>query len=124
MLSNICIKLSKILSDYKEYNFTEKNIELLARILNAYDNQIIPLEVIKRNLHLDYKQVNDLLLYLARNSITQLNYKIWCENPNCNADTEVYENIYDIPLDECDYCDKRCKKMSNVYIVYRVNLNE
>lgn len=124
MLSNLLIKLTMILKDNDKFKFNNDKLNLLVRILSLYNNQIIDIDVIKDNLNLSYDTSNELLLLLARNELVKMNYKIWCDNPNTNSDNTIYENIYDVPMDECDMCDKKCKKLSNVYIVYRVTLDE
>lgn len=124
MSSNLFIKLTTLFKANEKFNFTNNQIDVLARILKLYNNEIVELDVIKDNLNLSYNEVNDLLLLLARNMIVKMNYKVWCDNPNTNSDNMIYENIYDVPMDECDMCDKKCKKLSNVYIVYRVTLDD
>lgn len=124
MSSNLLIKLTKILKANENFRLTNDQINMLARVLKLYNNEIVEIDVIKDNLNLSYSTVNDLLILLARNELVKMNYKIWCDNPNTNSDNMIYENIYDVPMDECDMCDKKCKKLSNVYIVYRVTLNE
>lgn len=122
MSSNLLIKLTELFKNNKDVKLTEDMINLLARILKLYNNKIIEIDVIKDNININYEEVNELLIMLARNNIVKMNYKIWCENPNANSENVIYENIYDVPMDECEMCDKRCKKLSNVYIVYRVTL--
>lgn len=124
MSSNLLIKLRELFNTEKKYEFNEEKIFLLNRILEMYKNEIIELDVLKDNLHLSYSLVNDMLLLLARNGIVKMNYKVWCDNPVSNSDNMIYENVYDIPMDECDICDKQCKKLSNVYIVYRVTIDD
>lgn len=124
MSSNLLIKLNEILNNGGEFNFDKEKLSMLSRILVLYNKEIIGLDVIKDNLNINYKLVNDLLLLLARKGLVKMNYKVWCENPNTNSDNQIYENIYDVPMDECDMCDKKCKKLSNIYIVYRVTVNE
>lgn len=124
MSSNLLIQLTTIFKANENFKLTNDQINMLARILKLYNNEIVEVDVIKDNLNLSYNTVNDLLILLARNELVKMNYKIWCDNPNTNSDNMIYENIYDVPMDECDMCDKKCKKLSNVYIVYRVTLNE
>lgn len=124
MLSNLLIKLTTILKENEKFKFNNDKLNLLVRILSLYNNQIIDIDVIKDNLNLSYDEANELLLFLARNELVKINYKVWCDNPNNNSENTIYENIYDVPMDECDMCDKKCKKLSNIYIVYRVIVNE
>lgn len=124
MSSDLLIKLTTILKNNKNFNLNNEQINILAKILKLYNSEIVEVDVIKDNLNLSYNTVNDLLIFLARNDLIKMNYKIWCDNPNTNSDEMIYENIYDIPMDECEICDKRCKKINNIYIVYRVILNE
>lgn len=124
MLSNLLIKLTTILKKDDRFKFNNDKLDLLVKILSLYNNQIIDIDVIKDNLNLSYDTANELLLLLARNEMVKINYKVWCDNPNNNSDKTIYENIYDVPMDECDMCDKKCKKLSNIYIVYRVMVNE
>ncbi|MDU4427184.1 MAG: hypothetical protein E7K85_13205 [Clostridium sp.] len=124
MLSNLLIKLTTILKNDDKFKFNNDKLNLLVKILSLYNNQIIDIDVIKDNLNLSYDTANELLLLLARNEVVKINYKVWCDNPNNNSDKTIYENIYDVPMDECDMCDKKCKKLSNIYIVYRVIVNE
>jgi len=124
MLSNILIKLKGIISNYNNIKLTNEQIDLLLKLFKLYNKQIIASDVIKDQLNLTYSETNEFLLYLARKGIVKMNYKVWCENPNNNSDVQIYENIYDVPMDECDVCDKRCKKVNNVVIVYRVKLDE
>ena len=123
MSSNLLIKLNEILNKSGEFNFNEERLSMLSRILVLYNKEIIGLDVIKDNLNITYKMVNDLLLLLARKGLVKMNYKVWCENPNTNSDNKIYENIYDVPMDECDMCDKKCRKLNNIYIVYRVTVD-
>ncbi|MDB2121207.1 MULTISPECIES: hypothetical protein [Clostridium] len=118
------IKLTTILKNDDKFKFNNDKLNLLVKILSLYNNQIIDIDVIKDNLNLSYDTANELLLLLARNEVVKINYKVWCDNPNNNSDKTIYENIYDVPMDECDMCDKKCKKLSNIYIVYRVIVNE
>ncbi|WP_332856782.1 hypothetical protein [Clostridium paraputrificum] len=118
------IKLTTILKKDNKFKFNNDKLDLLVKILSLYNNQIIDIDVIKDNLNLSYDAANELLLLLARNEVVKINYKVWCDNPNNNSDKTIYENIYDVPMDECDMCYKKCKKLSNIYIVYRVMVDE
>lgn len=124
MSSNLLIKLTTILKVNEKLKFNDDKINILVRILILYNNEILDIDVIKDNLHISYDTVNELLILLARNGLVKMNYKVWCDNPNNNSENVIYENIYDVPMDECDMCDKKCKKLSNIYIVYRVTVNE
>ncbi|AWZ48471.1 hypothetical protein C3495_06410 [Clostridiaceae bacterium 14S0207] len=124
MLSNILIKLNNLMKNYKDISLSEDDLKMLSKILKFYNNEIVPIDVIKDKLNLNYEQVNNLLIYFAKERIVKLNYKVWCENSNCNSEQSIYENIYEIPLEECDMCPKKCKKVNNIYVVYRVKLDE
>lgn len=119
MLSNILERLKTKLNDCP-ITLNENQIYLLSKIIKLYCNDILPIDVIKDNLKLSYDEVNEVLLYLSRKGFLKMNYKVWCENCNCNSEKQVFENFYDIPIEVCDRCDKRCRKIDNIIIVYRL----
>lgn len=63
-----------------------------------------------------------MLTYLSKQGYLEVNFKIWCEHAaDTNIET-IYRAITDIPLNECGICEKGCKLLNNVIIVFRVLL--
>lgn len=113
--------MSNVLKSYK-VNLSNEKIENLVETLEYYDGGIIPIEVVKRELDLTYDETHDLLIYLARHGILKINYKVWCDNEDTTTEGKIYEHITDVPFGTCSRCEKECRTVNNVIVVFRVVL--
>lgn len=124
MLLGISNQLKMIVKKLDNIELDDNKLNMLEKILRKYNNSILPVDVVKDNLRLNYENTNKLLMELAKNNILELNYKIWCDSSVTNPDEYIYRDFLDIPMDTCENCEKRCRILNNVVIVYRVTLNE
>jgi hypothetical protein len=123
MLLNILDQLKVIVNTIDEIQLDESRLKILEVILKKYDKSILPIDLVKDKLRLNYEQTNTLLITLAKNNILQLNYKIWCDNSVTNSNQLIYTDFLDIPMEVCENCNKQCRVVNNIVVVYRVNLN-
>lgn len=119
MLLSILEVLKSVLSQYEKINLSEEKIKYLAEILSYYNDDLVPVSIVKRELNLTYEQTNELMVYLTTRDILEINYKIWCDNEYLYNSSKVYRHITEVPKDICYKCDKECQVLSNVVIVFR-----
>lgn len=124
MLLDISNQLKMIVKKLDNIKLDDNKLNMLEKILIKYNNSILPVDVVKDNLRLNYENTNKLLMELAKNNILELNYKIWCDSSVTNPDEHIYRDFLDIPMETCENCEKKCRILNNVVIVYRVRLNE
>lgn len=123
MLLDILNVLKVALSKYEKINLSEEEIRTLGEILDYYRDDLVPVSIVKRDLKLTYEQANDLMVFLAKHDILEINYKIWCDNEYLYNSGDVYRHIIDVPKDICNKCEKECQILKNVVIVFRNILN-
>lgn len=103
-----------------EPQLTEHQINNLIDLLQYYKGDIVPISVIKRELNISSDEIYNLLINLTKKGYLEMNFKIWCEHSSDTKIKTIYRAIEDIPLDNCDICEKGCKLLNNIIIVFRV----
>lgn len=123
MLSDLLGRLQKILVNY-DINFSEQQIKNLAETLKYYNKSILHPRVLKREMNLSYNQVNDLMIFLETQGILRSKFKTICTEEHSNKVEKIYNSIKEVPLTVCDRCEKECSMLTNVIVVFEVDLND
>lgn len=119
MLSNLLEQLQGILKNCN-VKLNDKQIKCLKQTLIYHKGGILPASVLKRELDIPYPEIHRLMSFLSTSRILMPIYKISCEN-NMNTGMEkVYRNIFEIPVEVCDRCEKECVILKNIIVEFEV----
>lgn len=115
MLLNIFGKSAEI-SSIKDKTILEK----LKSYLEYHVDSNISSNELANKLNISYSDAKKVMNELLKNKIVDMLFKVYCSNELDIEGTEIYDNIEDIPSNECGKCDKECSILKNIIIIYKV----
>jgi len=92
----------------------------LLETLDYYKGGVLPASVLKREMNIEYSEVNKLMSYLSTVNILKARYKVYCKDDIITGKIKIYYNISDIPLITCDECEKECTLINNIIVEFEV----
>lgn len=119
MLPKLSENLEKILDEFK-YSFTKEQIKDIYKLLEYYDDGILPLGAMRRKLRIEMTIAKDLAVYLETKGILKSMYKVICRDNSNDVIEKEYEDIRSIPNKTCDKCSEECLLYENIVVVFKV----
>lgn len=95
-------------------------LEKLKSYLEYYEGSNISSNELANKLNISYSDAKKVMNELLKNKIVDMLFKVYCSNEIDLEEPEIYDNIEDIPSNECDKCDKKCSVLKNIIIIYKV----